>query len=303
MISIVMTLLERERASAAYFAEKFEVSERTIYRDAETLALAGIPISSRPGPGGGLSIMPEYKVDKKLFTASDISNLLMGLGSIAQAIGRDGAATLEKLRSLIPSEKSREIELRSGQLLVDLNGWMHGAHINRHLEVIKNALFTYTAREGEQSRRTAEPHRLVVKDGNWYLQAFCRLKDAFRLFKLSRMSGLEKLAESFEPRPLPEVAPEFSGKMEAGLIPIRLRVSGRILDRILDHCGPENISRADDGAYLALFEFMPDDFGYGILLGFGSECECLGPPEIRAELARRIELMRGIYSGNKKDRT
>ena len=67
LISIIMVLLNNERISAIKLAEMFEVTPRTIYRDIDTISLAGIPIITHTGVNGGVSIMPEYKVDKKLF--------------------------------------------------------------------------------------------------------------------------------------------------------------------------------------------------------------------------------------------
>lgn len=83
---IIMVLLNYERVSAIKLDEMFEVSPRTIYRDIETISLASIPITTHNGVNGGISIMQEYKVDKKLFTATDISTLLMGLSSASTTL-------------------------------------------------------------------------------------------------------------------------------------------------------------------------------------------------------------------------
>ncbi len=60
-----MILLECEKVSATTLAKKFEVSVKTIYRDIDTIALAGIPIITYPGLNGGIGIMEEYKVDTR----------------------------------------------------------------------------------------------------------------------------------------------------------------------------------------------------------------------------------------------
>lgn len=302
MLSIVMTLLERDKVSAKYFADKFEVSPRTIYRDVEALALAGIPIVSVPGVNGGLSIIPGYKVDKKLFTTTDIANLLTGLDSIAPTLGPEGAATLERLRGLIPREKASEIELRSSQLTVDLSGWMGNHNLHEHLSLIKNAIsknrllaFEYATREGGQSTRRVEPHRLVLKENKWYVQAFCLAQNGFRLFKLSRMSAPAIIEETFTPRGLSAVVPEFAEKMRAKEIPVQLLIAESLRERVLDYCPPENFRRQEDGRWLVHFPFVPDDYGYGILLGFGENCECLSPPKVRTELKQRILRMAALY--------
>lgn len=67
LISIIMILLEKERIGAQELADMFEVSPRTIYRDIDTINMAGIPVCSVPGVGGGFEIMEKYKIDNKVF--------------------------------------------------------------------------------------------------------------------------------------------------------------------------------------------------------------------------------------------
>ena len=66
LVSIIMLLLEKKRVGAQELADLFEVSPRTIYRDIDAINMAGIPVRSTAGVGGGFEIMPEYKVDKKI---------------------------------------------------------------------------------------------------------------------------------------------------------------------------------------------------------------------------------------------
>jgi len=82
LIAIIMLLLEREKMSAEELAKIFEVSPRTIYRDLNSINQAGIPVTAISGPGNGISILKSYKVEKRLFSTSDITTLLMALGSI-----------------------------------------------------------------------------------------------------------------------------------------------------------------------------------------------------------------------------
>ena len=46
LVSIIMTLLNKERIGAQELAAMFEVSPRTIYRDIDAINMAGIPIRS-----------------------------------------------------------------------------------------------------------------------------------------------------------------------------------------------------------------------------------------------------------------
>ena len=74
-----MLLLQKDKVVGKELAEMFEVSLRTIYRDIETINASGIPIATISGAGGGIRIMEQYKIDKGIFTADDISAMLTGL--------------------------------------------------------------------------------------------------------------------------------------------------------------------------------------------------------------------------------
>ena len=82
LVSIIMILLDKKRIGAQELADMFEVSPRTIYRDIDTINMAGIPVRGAPGVGGGFEIMQKYKIDKKVFSSTDLSALLMGLSSL-----------------------------------------------------------------------------------------------------------------------------------------------------------------------------------------------------------------------------
>lgn len=86
LVSIIMILLDKERVGAKELAEMFEVSPRTIYRDIDSINLAGIPIRSTSGVGGGFEIMQNYKLDKKVFSTTDLSAILMGLSNISTMV-------------------------------------------------------------------------------------------------------------------------------------------------------------------------------------------------------------------------
>lgn len=64
LIGILSILLQKDKVTAAELSEKFEVSRRTIVRDIEDICMAGIPVVTTQGKGGGISIMEGYKIDR-----------------------------------------------------------------------------------------------------------------------------------------------------------------------------------------------------------------------------------------------
>ena len=177
LVSIIMILLDKERIGAQELADMFEVSPRTIYRDIDAINMAGIPIRSTSGVGGGFEIMPQYKVDKKVFSTADLSALLMGLSSISDMVrGDELIHALAKVKSFIPADKAEDIELKVNQICIDLSPWMGNNNIQPYLEIIKTALqesrlltFEYIAHHGNETSRTVEPCQLVLKSSHWYL--------------------------------------------------------------------------------------------------------------------------------------
>ncbi|MEG2697269.1 MAG: YafY family protein [Cetobacterium sp.] len=303
LISIIMVLLNNERISAIKLAEMFEVSTRTIYRDIETISLAGIPITTHNGVNGGVSIMKEYKVDKKFFTERDISTLLMGISSVLTTLpDKEIIGTLEKVKGLIPKEQIEDIELKSNQITIDLTTWMGNKDLKFNIEKIKKALnnnlylsFEYYGINGNKSNRRIEPYKLILKDNNWYLQGYCILREDFRVFKLSRISNISVLESTFEPREFKVKSLDGSGWIDKKIITIKLLVDWPLRETMVERCGENNVKPYGNDKFLVDFPFVPDDLGYNILMGFGDKCECLSPEDVRIELVSRIQKLIDIY--------
>ncbi len=306
LISIIMILLDKERIGAQELADMFEVSPRTIYRDIDTINMAGIPVCSTSGVGGGFEIMKKYKIDKKVFSAADLSAILMSLSSLFDMIrGNDLVNALVKVKSFVPADRAKDIEVKANQIYIDLSPWTGNRNIQPNFEMIQTALqesrllsFEYADSHGNKTVRTAEPYQLVLKRGHWYWQGFCHKRDDFRLFKLSRTSNLQIQEESFTPREYQN--PQLNFTDPALQTYIKIRIHRSIMDRVLDYCTSENFSPDGDEHYIVSFPFVENEYHYSILFSFGNKCECLEPPHIRAEMKRRIHDIAAIYEKRKK---
>jgi predicted DNA-binding transcriptional regulator YafY len=303
LISIIMILLNKERISAQELADTFEVSIRTIYRDMDTINLAGIPIRSTSGVSGGFEIMPNYKIDKKVFSTADLSAILMGLSNLSNMMtGDDLANALAKIRSFIPTDKAKDIELKTNQIYIDLSPWMNNKDIQPSLELVKTALqsnklfsFDYTDQHGNKTTRTVELYQIVLKGNHWYTQGYCYQRDDFRLFKLSRMSNLLMLEDTFKPRDYQKPQLDFTDIIKTIQTTIKIRIHKSIMDVILDYCAYEDFSSDGTDYYIVPFPFIENDYYYNILLSLGDKCECLEPMHVRAEMKRKIQNIAKIY--------
>jgi predicted DNA-binding transcriptional regulator YafY len=303
LVSIIMILLDKKRIGAQDLADKFEVSKRTIYRDIDTINMAGIPVRSTSGVGGGFEIMQQYKIDRKVFSTADLSAILMGLSSLSGMIrGDELVNAFAKVKSFIPADRVKDMEVQANQIFIDLSPWMGNRKIEACLEIIKTALqeqrllsFDYSDRYGNKTTRTAEPYQLVLKGHHWYWQGYCHKREDFRLFKLSRISNLKILEDFFTPRDFPKPQLDFTDIAQTMQKRIKLRVHKSVMDRVLDYCTDEHVSPDGDEHYIVSFPFIENDYYYNILFSFGDQCECLEPLSVRREMKRRIQDLAAIY--------
>ena len=303
LVSIIMILLEKERIGAQELADMFEVSPRTIYRDIDTINMAGIPVCSTSGVGGGFEIMQKYKIDRKVFSTADLSAILMGLSSLSNMIrGDELVNALAKVKSFIPADRAKAIELKANQIHIDLSTWMGNRSINAYLEIIKTALqeskllsFDYADRYGNKTTRTVEPYQLVLKGSHSYFQGYCQTRNDFRLFKLSRISNLQIEEEFFTPRDYQKPQLDFTDMLVAMQTKIKLRIHKSVMDRVVDYCTYEHFSPDGDAHYIVDFPFIENEYYYNILFSFGDKCECLEPLSVRTEMKRRIHDIATLY--------
>lgn len=303
IISIIMLLLEHEIISATKLAEMFEVSPRTIYRDVDTILMAGIPIETFPGVTGGISIIPEYKIDKKLFTLSDITALLIGLGSIHSTLTNEELmATIVKIKGLVPTNQYKNIESTLNQITIDHTPWHGNQRLVGYINLIKTAMsenrlitFKYYDRLGKKSFRKIEPYRLALKNASWYIQGYCCDRNDYRIFSISKMEALKLADDIFEPRKFDYNSKDLEFRTGQTPTTLKLKVHESLRGNILEYCSEESVSEIENGMFIAHFPIVEDDYWYSILLQFGDKCECLEPLHVRQELKNRISKMLDLY--------
>lgn len=294
MIGILSILLQHQKVTAPYLAEKFEVSRRTINRDIEALCMAGIPLVTEPGVNGGVSIMDNYKIDRTLLSRTDIQAILAGLRSLDSVSGTNRYAQLmEKL-----SAGSSNLLAGDTHILIDLSSW-YKASLSPKIELLHDAItcrrkvsFTYFAPKGE-SQRTVEPYDLIFQWSNWYLWGWCIDREDFRLFKLGRMTGLQT-GEPFEKRaaPLPNLAPE---QLFPYLYQVKAKIKPQYKWRLVEDYGAESFTVQPDGTLLFSAAFTDKASILGWIISFGDDAELLEPSEFRKDILEYAEKIRRKY--------
>ncbi len=291
-----MLLLNRDCISAPELARRFEVSVRSIYRDIESLCEAGIPIVAYPGAGGGYGIMGEFKIDRSIVKPGEIDQITAALGSISAAVGDARInQTIDRLKALRAGSRSRPeggVLAPENYLFIEL---APASRVREKIGALRRAIeerrllsFGYVDSEGRSNSRRVEPSALVFTWQAWYLYAFCRTREAFRLFKIARIAELELLPERFSPRPVDlDSKPWNQAWAESSpFLPALLRFSDSA--RIAEHYGQDAISVESDGSALVRTDLPADEWAVSHLLGLGIPFEVIEPESLRLLVAARI---------------
>lgn len=297
-IGILSILLQKSIVTAPYLAERFEVSRRTISRDIEDLCKAGIPIATRQGVNGGISIMEDYKIDKTLLTDTELRDVLVGLRSLesVNTTNRYGQL-MEKL-----SAGSSDFMAGNQSVLIDLSSWYKDS-LAPKIEQIRTAIedgreltFVYYSPKGESSR-CIEPYYLIFRWSSWYVWGWCKQREDFRLFKLNRMEELSVLGKAFARRP--GVMPDLSNeRIFPGGIKVRVLFEAECEWRLIEEFGRGSFQKREDGRLLFQADYTDMDNLTSWLLTFGDKAIVLSPPEIRQKISGIAERIRNRYEEN-----
>src|SRR5918994_4158636 len=176
LVSLLLVLQTRGQLTAAELAERLDVSERTVQRDAQELAAAGVPGVSVRGPAGGYRLDRGYRTKLTGFDAGEAEALFVGPAA-ELGLGRELAAARLKLLASLPVELQERASQASQLFHVDTRGWFREEDRVPNLSVLAGALWhgrrlDIRYREGAAivSRRL-DPLGLILKAGVWYLLA------------------------------------------------------------------------------------------------------------------------------------
>ena len=122
LVATLLFLQSRGRVTAAEVAEELEVSERTARRDLEALAMAGIPVYSQAGRGGGWSLVGGARTDLSGLTAAEARTLFLVAGP-SSSVTPEAKAALRKLVQALPETFRAEAEAAASAIVLDPARW------------------------------------------------------------------------------------------------------------------------------------------------------------------------------------
>jgi predicted DNA-binding transcriptional regulator YafY len=318
LLSILTTLQAKGQVTAPELAESCEVSVRTIYRDIDALAAAGIPVYAERGAEGGFRLLDGYRVRLNGLSPTETDALFMaGLPGPAAALGLDSAmsAAQTKLVAALPPSLRANAGRMPARFHLDAPGWFGEAEEPQHLRAIADALFAdrlidirYQSWRAEKRRRVA-PLGLVLKGGSWYLAG--QVERSVRTYRVARILDCTVTEETFA-RPADfDLAAHWRAateRLEAELHPkqatVRLSPLGVRLLEVVSQPYVRARTRLADEADAEGWRLATIPIGTTLwhaateLLRFGPEAEVLDPPELRAKMAELARAMAMRYGAS-----
>lgn len=312
LIAILLLIESRGRMKAHELAHALETSVRSIYRDIDVLAEAGIPMVTTPGPQGGISLMEGYTVNLKQWHGEEVINLyLTGMGMYTGG-GNESAVklknTLLKLEKTLPANYQADVEKAKRRFYYDDTPWWTERVAVPCLEAVRAAVWNsrkiviqYNKVNGDSSSRTLHPYGLVVKTMDWYLVAFCEEKEQVRIFKCERITSV-KLTDEYYLIPAEFSLEDYwkdqersfkQSRSEEEMYPVVLRTDRRHADFLKRLAVTETVT---DGEQLILTVNM---YSYARacsdVMSIISQAEIVEPVELRQFIAEKLMMLQKVY--------
>lgn len=315
LLSILTTLQARGQITAPELAEACSVSVRTVYRDIDALAAAGIPVYAERGAEGGYRLLDGYRVRLNGLSPPEAEALFMtGLPGPASALGIDAAmmAAQNKLMAALPPNLRENAGRMQERFHLDAPNWFGASEEPDHLRAVAGALLRnnlirirYQSWRSEKHRHVA-PLGLVLKAGSWYLAG--SVDGSVRTYRVARILDCRVTDEHFaRPRDF-NLATYWHAatlRLEAELHPntvtVRLSPFGvKLLEVVSSPYVKARMQLADtadaDGWRIAVLPVGKTAWHAATeLLRFGAEAEVLAPAELREKMAEIAQGMAERY--------
>ncbi|WFU32505.1 YafY family protein [Bradyrhizobium brasilense] len=316
LFSILTTLQARGQVTAPELAEACEVSVRTIYRDIDALAAAGVPVYADRGAEGGYRLLDGYRVRLNGLSQGEAEALFMaGLPGPAAALGLDAAmvAAQTKLMAALPENLRPNARGMQQRFHLDAPGWFGETEEPEHLRAIAGAVLRETMLEiryqswKAEKRRRVAPLGLVLKGGSWYLAGL--VDGNVRTYRVARVLDCATLETPFARPAEFDLAAYWRAsieRLEAELHPneatVRLSPLGLKLFDALAHPYVKARMRLTDATDADGWRLATMPVGKTVwhaateLLRLGAEAEVIAPGELREKMAELTGAMAARYA-------
>jgi predicted DNA-binding transcriptional regulator YafY len=310
LLSVLLLLQAKGRATERKLAEQLEVSQRTIHRDLEALSAARVPVLALRGAQGGWELEAGWRTQVPGLNEAELRALLMAQPRVVghPRLAAAAESALNKLLAALPGPMRAQAAVMRERLHVDATGWRESGEDLSMLVSVQDAVarerrlnFDYTKADGQKSARTVDPLGLVAKGLSWYLVA--STPNGLRTFKVSRMEGVTALAVGFS-RPAQFDLAEYWKKSTAELNHQRRRYAAtlslttdaarRLQGWFATTSATDSKRSENTGDWITLrVEFDAEAEARFIVLGLGSHVRVVAPLELQQWVRTEIAVLAG----------
>ena len=300
LISILMLLQTHERMTAEVLAKQVEVSTRTIYRDIIALNMAGVPIYTDRGPGGGFTLLESYRTSLTGMSADETRALFML--SIPDAlvelgVGEKHKTALLKLAGSLPTGQRMVPTHAQQRIYLDSTPWIPQGKSSPHLEILHQAVWdnrlvriVYQGSFDTQIEIVLSPLGLVSKMNTWYLVGSDN--DHLRVIRVADILQVNDLGQTITRErdfDLPGFWKAWCKDVQGRrpVYPVKLRIAPQLISKLHLYLGEEvkySLSEVspDDGAWREVTIFYEHFFlARQSILNLGRAAEVLEPEALR----------------------
>lgn len=313
LVALLLLLQARGRVTAAEVAAELEISRKTARRDLEALAMAGIPVYSQPGRGGGWQLLGGARTDLTGLTAAEARALFLVVGPVP-VLAPEAKSALRKLVRALPATFRAPAESAAAASVLDPISWGDTTPPeSAHVAVLQQAVIdsvlvhlTYVDGRGEPSERLVHPLGVVAKAGVWYVVAGTAA--GRRTFRVSRITSLTLTNVPAE-RPAGFDLARAWQEISADVDQLRTRVTATVQasDEVLHGLHAQFGTDVSQAVTLAdgLLEVEIGGASYDALAerlaGWGSGLVVVGPEDVRVRLAEIGAELVATYSRQSGD--
>lgn len=307
-LGIMLTLLNGKRYNAPKLAEKYETSVKTIYRAIDNLVSAGMPIRCISGKGGGYELIQESSISTSFFTMHELCSFISFIKSTNKSYPHDQSKSIEERLNLLKDKHlANDLLTESKQLVFDTETWgsanneYKSKEIKDSISKSRKILIEYLS-ENELDRRIIHPYSLVYKVGSWYVYAYCEKRNAFRLFKLSRITFLTILEQKFTPINIDPLTKPWNKDFERNLenIDIKLIIPEPLLEDIKEWLGDNiAVSKIQIAERSQLLIHAKAIYSIGLvhrLMQYSNKIKILEPKKLQDSIKQECEKITNIYN-------
>lgn len=304
LLGIVLLLSTRGRISCREMAEMFEVSLRTIYRDVDSLNLAGVPVRTTPGPNGGVELEEGYHRERCIFSGMELSRIVTALSASTSLSTPDIHQIVRKVQALIPQTEQESFNHQAESVFLDLSPWNTSSVRDAKLRTIEEAIrsscllnVVYLDSASKETTRMIEPRTLVMKGLAWYLYAWCRLRNGFRVFRISRMKNVIPTDIAFVRRDIDVGSTPWNDIWQRadGAIKARIRFD-EVARSLMSECFPEEDFLPDGEDWHIVTVTAPTvEWLCGFILSLETHALLLEPQEVKDRITATVRSILNLY--------